>query len=493
MMRSAEASAAGRATGPGVWLYGLAWTVFALLASATALWDLPWATATWGAAGVCSLLHPLSPLPIVHRRGMDGRRAPGMVAIGAGAFLGVVLAVAPPVFSDDLWRYLLDGRAGAAGVSPFAYAPASPKVADWVAATGGSINHPHMPTIYPPLAQWLFTAVVAVGGGATAWRLVAWGAVLGASAWFDRSRRSADTPEPLSLLAVVCTHPLCLLAVAGSGHVDAFGLLAMAWFLAAGTSSRATPQRVLAWWVAGGLKMVPALFAVSEGGGSGTDASTTRRILRGTLATVSVLLAFLATWFVIDRDPAGWMGSTPTYVQTWANAGGAARWVEAVLVWLIGEGTFELSWFTWMQQELGRGRPSSDGFDPTSWWDAGEVARWVTRAGLGATLVAVALEGLVRRRVPAQIAERLWWTLLLLTPVFHPWYALWLVPFAVASGTRLSRWLVTAAPLAWWGAARGWDGGGWSDPWWIGLMMWLPAWGLLCASRWQRSSSGQAF
>lgn len=111
------------------------------------------------------------------------RKAPRKAAIWlivAGA-VGLPLAAgfAPPRTSDDLYRYLWDGRVQAEGINPYQHPPAARELSDlrddflwpqqsaWCvdadepgAAPGCSlINRPTVHTIYPPVAQLYFLAV----------------------------------------------------------------------------------------------------------------------------------------------------------------------------------------------------------------------------------------------------------------------------------------------------------------------------------------------
>jgi hypothetical protein len=71
--------------------------------------------------------------------------------------LRAMMLFAPPLLSNDVYRYLWDGRTLAAGGNPYAAIPNDPRV-----------NHPEIRTIYPPHAELLFAAV----HNLTAWRLL---------------------------------------------------------------------------------------------------------------------------------------------------------------------------------------------------------------------------------------------------------------------------------------------------------------------------------
>ncbi len=95
----------------------------------------------------------------------------------AGIGLPLAAGFAPPRSSDDLYRYIWDGRVQAAGIDPYSYAPASPQLrplrddflwppheTNWCVPSDGCslINRPTVNTIYPPVAQAYFVAVHAL-------------------------------------------------------------------------------------------------------------------------------------------------------------------------------------------------------------------------------------------------------------------------------------------------------------------------------------------
>jgi len=115
---------------------------------------------------------------------LPGRWAVALIVIG-GIAVQLAALTAGPQGSDDLYRYIWDGRVQAAGIDPYQYAPAAPQLASlrdpflWGAhtphcvpaglrlenstqlATPGCtrINRPIVHTIYPPVAEGYFAAV----------------------------------------------------------------------------------------------------------------------------------------------------------------------------------------------------------------------------------------------------------------------------------------------------------------------------------------------
>ena len=142
------------------------------------------------------------------------------------------LALLPtePTLSEDLYRYLWDGRLTAAGVNPYPKAPTDSTLAPFRDGLEAKLNHADVPTIYPPAAQLLFAATTRVEMTPLSWKatlLVLEVALLLALLYLIRAR--GLPPERLLLYY---WNPLVVVESFGSGHVDlaaaAFLLLALA-------------------------------------------------------------------------------------------------------------------------------------------------------------------------------------------------------------------------------------------------------------------------
>lgn len=77
--------------------------------------------------------------------------------VGFGVLFRFTLVFHPPVGSDDVYRYVWDGKVSSQGINPFAFAPNDPALsALHTDVLPSRVNHPAMRTIYPPLAQLFF-------------------------------------------------------------------------------------------------------------------------------------------------------------------------------------------------------------------------------------------------------------------------------------------------------------------------------------------------
>ncbi len=104
------------------------------------------------------------------------RALTGPAAFAAAAAFALlfraVLVPEPPYLSDDAYRYLWDGQVQLRGLNPYRHAPAAEAVAGLDDALRARVNHPGVPTIYPPLAQLAFLAAAALPGGTLTLKLL---------------------------------------------------------------------------------------------------------------------------------------------------------------------------------------------------------------------------------------------------------------------------------------------------------------------------------
>jgi hypothetical protein len=199
-------------------------------------------------------------LLFVHRSG--ARVRPWFVL---AVTLGVQLAglTAPPLTSDDAYRYVWDGRVQTAGIDPYRYVPTDPALQHlrdpllFPAQGRPRINRPDVPTIYPPAAQaWFAVASWATPArfGTLGIQVAALLAVV-ATTWLLTSRLRV---RPLGAL-VYGACPAVVLEAANGAHLDAVSALLILLVVDAGMRRR---HRLAGIWLglAGAVKLVPLLL-----------------------------------------------------------------------------------------------------------------------------------------------------------------------------------------------------------------------------------------
>lgn len=319
------------------------------------------------------------------------------VLVVAFAMRAAVVRV-DPALSDDIFRYLWDGRVSLAGHDPYARAPDDAALAPLRdAAVHARINHPGLRTIYPPAAQAGFALVAAVSPTVTAMKLwillhdLALVAVLG---WW--CARRAGSPLPAIAYA---WNPLVVAEYAGSGHHDPTGML---WLVVALALARRRPMASAAAFAAAVLVKLLPLVA---------------------------LPFLLAAWPNRARALAAVLLAAGLGVFA-ARAGGEASGLAA----FAG---------TWRNNEL-------------VFHYAASLAGDAGARALAAVAVAVTAGVLLARRRDAWTATRQVTRVALLAgPVLHPWYLGWALalepprasaPWLVLSATALLNYGVFSAP-----------------------------------------------
>jgi len=280
-------------------------------------------------------------------RARQDRRLVALI-VGAAAAFRVTLLGSDPIEEIDLYRYLWDGQATLAGVSPFRYSPAQvlaasraealpPGLARLAAIRDGSpelrailgrVHFAELTTIYPPTSQLVFAlASSATPRGASvplrmavmkawfvAFDLATLGLVLGLL-------RHAGRPAGWSLAYGWC--PLLIKEVANSGHLDAVAVFLTTLALSLAVRARYRPaggrttSAVAAGLVLGlavGAKLYPIVLAPLVFAGS-LGRFGWRRSL-GPLAAFGLTTALVA-WPML---PAG-QGGAPAEVAPEASRG----------------------------------------------------------------------------------------------------------------------------------------------------------------------------
>lgn len=209
-------------------------------------------------------------------RSTDSRQLTVLGLIFAALFRLSIL-FSPPYLSDDIYRYVWDGRVQAAGINPYRYIPADESLAhlrdEKIYPNINRRDYAH--TMYPPVAEAAFFVITRVSESVT-WMKAAMVAFEAIAVWalvqllisFGLARQR---------VLIYAWHPLAVWEFAGSGHVDALAIafIAMAllvhrkhgetltgFLLACATSVKLFPAVLLpAFYMRGRWKMPLAFVA----------------------------------------------------------------------------------------------------------------------------------------------------------------------------------------------------------------------------------------
>ncbi len=192
--------------------------------------------------------------------GGPSRRNLLVLIFGLALLPRAILLASQPALSDDLYRYIWDGRVIAAGIDPYRYAPAAPELASLRDPLWERINYKAEHTPYPPAAQLVFALTYRIAPDsvkaqqvvAIAADLLVIGMLLGLLGRLGLAR------ERVLLYA---WSPLPALQFAHSAHNDALMVAALLLALALATgNARARAGSGLALAFAALVKFVPLLL-----------------------------------------------------------------------------------------------------------------------------------------------------------------------------------------------------------------------------------------
>jgi glycosyl transferase family 87 len=313
--------------------------------------------------------------------------------------IGLVLAalwrlpflLMPPGPDDDVHRYVWDGRVQRLGYNPYIVIPSDPALAGLHTPETRTLNHPDLPSPYPPGAQLFFRAVTAIHESVFALKVAFvicdFAIVL---ILLDVLRRSGQGTHWVLAYA---WNPLLAVEVAGSGHIDIVGVLLLL-VSAAALARRWRAVAALAFGLAVAVKLLPIVLLPFYW--------KRVRIRDGVLAVVVVALLYVP-FLNHGRIPIGSLG---TYVQSFRFNGPVFATLERVTAPQVVAGLAVLAGFltaTWMRRRSAES--SSDGF------------AWPMAASL------------------------------LCAPAVYPWYLLWLLPFLRSASTApIMIWTVSIIP-----------------------------------------------
>lgn len=467
----ADRTGASAFGGSVAWLFPLSYVGTLLGVVVTGALAHTSADATLVAASVAVSFVPYALLCAQPMYALSSRTTTWLV-LGALAVATVNLW-ARPLLSDDVYRYLWDGRVSLSGVSPYRFAPDDPALFPLRDVAWTQVNHPEIRTIYPPLAQVGFAVVASMGLGVFGFKLVALLGVLVVALCLHRVAR-----RPRAAVLFAC-HPLVICESALAGHWDVWvgaGMLAFSVYAWRGQWVRA----VLGLVAATGLKLL------------GLAALPLLRRRLGMLLLASGLIALtLAPQVHLGADAQSGLGQ---YAQRWEGNAGGYRVLAMAVSALVDR------YAEWTESPHRRVRlplPASfldslvgSRFDPFSsikgekkdildrtLFPRDYIASLLTRAlaALLVMLVAYRLGGRTPRPegARADLAEPMHATrdllllVLLLSPQVHPWYLLWILPLELAVGrVTVLVWsavvVVSYGPLSQWQALRLWAPDGWA-------------------------------
>jgi alpha-1,6-mannosyltransferase len=348
--------------------------------------------------------------------------------------IGVILAVAvicrltllfsPPTLSDDIFRYVWDGKMQNQGINPYLYPPEAPEIDHLRDEFHVDINNKHISTIYPPLTEMMFRLTDFIWHHPVAMKILftlcdLWIIVL----IFGMLR---DKQLPMSRALIYAWNPLVMVEFAGSGHNDT---LALGLMLAALLAIKAR-------------KPIPAMAYLAF----------------SFLAKFFAVVLIPEFYRVIRRIKPFWLIPLIVIVFYLPYIDAGAQLFHGLMVygdkWRFNDSIFSILVYTTGSLTYAKG------------------------------IIAVLFSGIVLFRffLPGDPYKTAYWIVgayLLLTPTLQPWYMVWLIPFLCLYPNRAWILLTGLIPISYHVIIQFIHTGIWSESSWIRYVQFIPFYGVL--------------
>ena len=336
--------------------------------------------------------------------------------------------------SDDVYRYIWEGKLVLNGYNPYITSPSDMSGTQLADSTiYPHINHSWLPTIYPPLSEYLFALAYLMGGDSLhGFKMLSFVFELLTALLMFYLVIMMRLPSWTFFLYFLS--PLVIIEFLISSHLD---ILAMPFFVIALALLARRPVPAAATGVMLALAVLiklHALFFVPLAVLFLRESNRTRFVIAFAVTLFIFYLPFVAT--------AGWevFGSLWTYLGTWQYNGSVFHLLQA-----------------------GLGAPA---------------ARIISAA----LFLAIFAAALFYRRRRSDLYERMFWIFsayVILTPSLFGWYLVWVIPFLVIF-RNLSFLVLTGTVFLSYHVLIGYyTDGVWSDYWLLSLIEYVPFYALL--------------
>ena len=352
-------------------------------------------------------------------RSSSWQRSEVLLILALGLAMRVAFLRTEPVLSDDIFRYVWDGRVQHQVGNPYLYPPQAAELASLRDALYQEINNKDIPTLYPPLMETSFFLVTSLSER-----------VLFMKAFFVLF----DVGVALSLLAlldalalnrlrvvVYLWCPLGIVEIAGSGHGDVLGVFFLVFALWAFASKRERLWSALL--TASGLAKLVG-FALSP------------LFVRYVRPRLYLLMLFLTVFAVLPYVSAGALAFRG--LREYANR------------WRANDSLFDLLY--------------------AATGSSLDKAKLI----VATSLVVLVLAFIWKKTHPIPAC---YWTLgaiLLLTPTMHPWYLLWILPLLALFESPAWMFLTVSVALSYHAAYLAEPGQPWHELLWVKALEYLP-------------------
>ena len=325
-----------------------------------------------------------------------------------GLIIRLFLIPSTPVLSDDVYRYLWDGKVFAHGINPYLFAPNSPALSslqDTIYYT--NINHPGVPASYPPAAQLFFLINYWIGNQVLIWKIILL-IVEMISVLFMVKLIDYFSMNRLRL-AIYYLNPLVIIETYSSGHFEVIGicfLIIALYYFYQNKSFKFLTATIMAILV----KFIPFIIILPF---------LKNKFWNKVLTIVGVVIIVL---LIFSLDGAMPIAGIISYTNRWEFNGALYKAFTSIINFL---GVVDKEWISLTYS----GRVETIYITSAFYY---KIMAFIA-------MLVILVDQMKKLKMTAsfrginyfQASFFVCATLLLLSPTLYPWYLIWLIPFLI--------------------------------------------------------------
>jgi len=325
-----------------------------------------------------------------------------------GVLFRIVLLPSEPFLSDDIYRYLWDGKIIAAGINPYKYTPIDMQLMEFRdQLVHPNINFPEIATSYPPVSQFIFLINNWLGGAVISWKIILLCTEIGLLMVVMKLLHHFRLNKTRVLIYFY--NPLLIIETYSSGHLEITGVLFF-WIAVLLFYKRMDWKSVIFLALSIMTKFIPLISGLPF---------LSKNIFRKGGFLIIVCFALLVPFMFSGILPLPGLFS---YINRWEFNGGFYH----LIIFFMN--IFDVKEYHWMILNFS-GHVESFYFSHAFFY---KILAFLIFIG-------VLFDQLKKLRTTAHFRSVnyiqgsfiLTSLFLLLTPTLHPWYLIWIIPFLV--------------------------------------------------------------
>jgi hypothetical protein len=325
-----------------------------------------------------------------------------------GILFRMALMPSEPFLSDDIYRYLWDGKILAAGINPYKFAPLDIQLLEYRdQLVYPNLNFPEIATSYPPVSQFLFLINNWLGGSVLSWKILLLSVEIFLLLIIIKLIRNFGLRQ--NRILIYLYNPLLIIETYSSGHPEIIGVFFF-WLAVLLFYKRFDWNSVIVFALSIMTKFIPLIsgipFLINK---------FYRKISLLILTCVLLLLPFMFSGIIP-------LPGLFSYINRWEFNGGFYQLMISIMKFL------NVKEYQWMVQNLS-GHMEIFYINHAFYY---KIFAFII-------LIVVFIDQMNKLRSTSRVRSInfiqrsfiLTAMFLLLTPTLHPWYLIWMIPFLV--------------------------------------------------------------